>query len=633
MHLSLEWPHNGVRTGLRVRPAGFTSFLVVRTSMIVELRVRTPHGAAVQGAFVRVEGPLGTFVGRERRPGRYRFRLSPGTPYEILIDAGSGGFEFQTFRGTVHISSTDEKCMTGSGSSLPCVHATSVLGGQIISRNAECHENDGRQHFDVVIDYKWFTPIGFPPTLGNRVELLVDGEDGWGAVARTIAEAEQTIRIATWVYDPRMELLRPEPLSDPVSRVPYTIHRMLGRRAAEGVLVQLLLWDPPLLPMPRETLRAARVGDDGFEVLSEKNPTQQRIFQEKQKLSNWVIRGLPIGSYHQKTVVCDGRIGFCGGMNLKQNDWDTRLHRIFDPARCRFSRPHTFRQRVRDLAEAADHPPRHDFMARIEGPSVTHLEENFRQRWNHLITREVVHAKHSTPVPKPVQRNEVVGSSAVQVVRTMPAPFEERGIRDVWMRAIAAAEQLIYIEDQYFRSVAVSEAIAAALQKKPHLSVIAITSEAHANQPITGQWSRVCFDIIRAVRPDFELHALQVLGFDCRGKRCIIRIDNHGKLLIVDDVFLMVGSCNVNDRGLEYEGECNVAVVDPEFVSRARLDLFRDYLDGDPRLGWSLDDDVRIFHEHAAANRKRPSTPNQHPFVVPFVPRPRSRMIFDRRVF
>jgi phospholipase D1/2 len=319
-------------------------------------------------------------------------------------------------------------------------------------------------------------------------------------------------------------------------------------------------------------------------------------------------------------------------MNLKQNDWDTRMHRIFDPARCRFSRPHSFRQRVRDLAEVADHPPRHDFMARIEGPSVAHLEENFRQRWNRLIDRGALHAKNSTPVLEPSRCNEV-GSSAVQVVRTMPAPFEERGILDVWLRAIAAAEQLIYVEDQYFRSVVISEAIAAALQKKPKLSVIAITSEAQANQPITGQWSRVCFDLIRAVRPEFELHALQVLGVDCRGKRSIIRIDNHGKLLIVDDVFLMVGSCNVNDRGLEYEGECNVAVVDREFVTRARLDLFRDYLDGDPRLGWSLADDVRIFHEYAAANRKRVPMSNQHPFVVPFVPRPRKRMIFDRRVF
>lgn len=565
-------------------------------------------------------------------PGRYGFRSPRESKLEVEIDAPNNRFECQTFRGILHISASNEQCVLVGGSSPEFVRDESVLGTHTAQKLTRSIGDENCQAFDVVLDYKWFTPIGFPPTLGNRVELLVDGEMGWGAVAQAIADAQHSIRIATWVYDPRMELLRPEPLADPAAREPYTIHRMLERRAAAGALVQLLLWDPPLFPMPRETLTAARVAGDRFEVLSEKNPTQQVLFQEKHELSNRFLGGLPIGSYHQKTAVCDGRIGFCGGMNLKQNDWDTRLHRIFDPARCRFSRPRSFRQLVRDSAKPADHPPRHDFMVRLEGPSVMHLEENFRQRWNRLMKRGALYADRATPMDAPVPCDEV-GVSVVQIVRTMPAPFEERGILDVWLRAIRAAKKLIYVEDQYFRSVRVSEAIAAAIRKNPELAVIAITSESQANQPITGQWSRVCFDIIRAVRPNFELYALHVIGTDCRGNHCVLRVDNHGKLLIVDDVFLMVGSCNVNDRGLEYEGECNVALLDPEFVACARLDLFRDYLDVDPRLGWSLENDVRIFAERAEANRKRAPLQHEHAFVVPFVPRPRNRMIFDRRVF
>jgi phosphatidylserine/phosphatidylglycerophosphate/cardiolipin synthase-like enzyme len=605
---------------------------VGRTKVIVELGVKTPHGAAVQGAFVRVISSKGPINVREKMPGLYRFVLSPEQSYEIVIDGPKQSFEFQTYRGILQNSAQEAKRMSIRGPSSDFVPAQSVLAEEIKYKHLAIDNRIQRQVLDVVLDYKWFTPIGFPPTLGNRVELLIDGEDGWAAVARAIAEARKTIRIATWVYDPQMELLRPDPVADPAARVLNTIHRMLQARAAEGVLVQLLLWDPPLLPLSRQTLSAARTAMDGFEVLSEKNPTQLPIFQDEHELSNLFVGGLPIGSYHQKTVVCDGKVGFCGGMNLKQNDWDTRLHRIFDPARCRFSRPRVFRQKVRDLAESSDHPPRHDFMARIEGPSVAHLEENFRQRWNRLLDRGVLHAENSTRVDESFAE-EMVGTSAVQVVRTMPEPYEERGILDVWLRAIKNATKLIYIEDQYFRSVAISEAIALALQKKPDLQVIAITSESHANQPITGQWSRVCFDIIRAVRPEFELHALHVVGTDCRGNRCSVCVDNHGKLLIVDDTFLMVGSCNVNDRGLDYEGECNLAIVDPEFVARARQDLFHDYLDADPRLGWSLENDVRIFHEHAEANRKRGPVADGHPFVVPFIPRPRKRLIFHRRVF
>ena len=617
-------------------------FPVGRKIWNVELRIRTPHGAVVPGAFVRATASAGPVEVRERMAGRYSFCASLQSPLEVVIEAHANGFDFQTFRGIIHASGSALQSFepqSAEGDAKPrrsnecvLVGGPSVLGTEIVPKVTRAIRDGNTHVFDVVLDYEWFTSIGFPPTLGNRVELLVDGEVGWGSVAQAITNARSSIRIATWVYDPSMELLRPDPLAEPAARAPYTIHRMLERRAAEGALVQLLLWDPPLLPMPRQTRTAACAPGDGFEVLCEKNPTQQVLFQEKHELPNRVLGGLPIGSYHQKTAVIDGRIGFCGGMNLKQNDWDTRWHRIFDPARCRFSRPRAFRQRVRDLAEPADHPPRHDFMARLEGPAVMHLEENFRQRWNRLMARGALYADLATPIESP-RICDKVGSSAVQVVRTMPAPFEERGILDVWLRAIRAAKKLIYVEDQYFRSVLISEAIAATIQKNPQLGVIAITSEAHANQPLTGQWSRVCFDIIRAVRPDFELYALHVLGVDCRGNQCVLPVDNHGKLLIVDDVFLMVGSCNVNDRGLEYEGECNIAVVDPEFVARARLDLFRDYLDADPRLGWNLENDVRIFSERAAANHKRVPVHHEHAFVVPFVPRPRRRMIFDRRVF
>ena len=171
------------------------------------------------------------------------------------------------------------------------------------------------------------------------------------------------------------------------------------------------------------------------------------------------------------------------------------------------------------------------------------------------MARGALYADLATPIESP-RICDKVGSSAVQVVRTMPAPFEERGILDVWLRAIRAAKKLIYVEDQYFRSVLISEAIAATIQKNPQLGVIAITSEAHANQPLTGQWSRVCFDIIRAVRPDFELYALHVLGVDCRGNQCVLPVDNHGKgesFSPTDLVATALGTCMLTVMGIVAE--------------------------------------------------------------------------------
>jgi len=146
--------------------------------------VKTPHGATVQGAFVRVIGATGPIAVRERRPGRYRFLLSPSESYEIVIDGPKQGFEFQTYRGILQYSAADEKCVFIRGDSRGFVPATSVLGEEIKWKGLSHNHRMQRQDLDIVLDYKWFTPIGFPPTLGNRVELLIDGEDGWAALGR-----------------------------------------------------------------------------------------------------------------------------------------------------------------------------------------------------------------------------------------------------------------------------------------------------------------------------------------------------------------------------------------------------------------------------------------------------------------
>jgi len=588
----------------------------------LDVVVTTPHGAPVQGASVRVSGPFGVAVGREIAPGRSRVLVRSSADCELVVEPGASPFELASLRCPLFFDS-------GEGQALSVHSGLSGAG----SRVSVVRREGGRSVAHVVLEYVWFSSLGFPPTLGNRVEIFIDGEDGWRAVADALCVARTSIRITTWLYEPSMELVRPDPLAEPCEREANTIQRVLEARAEEGALVQLLLWDMPLLPMPSDARRVALKDDDRFEVLSEKNPTARPLLEARHRVGNRLLGQLPIGSFHQKTIVVDGRVGFCGGMNMRENDWDTRMHRLFDAKRCGFSRTHAFRARVEERLEGPDHPPRHDFMARVEGPAVAHLEENFRQRWNRLIARGVRHAERSTRVPRPSHSRRVSGASAVQVVRTMPAPHEERGILDVYLRAIAAARRLVYIEDQYFRSTYVSDAIANAARKNPRLSVLVVTSEAQAQNPLSGAWSHACFERIREAIPDFELYSIRTACRDGRGKRRVVEVDHHGKLLLVDDVFVTVGSCNVHDRGFEYEGECNVAIVDPAFVSVFRAGLFRDYLGDDPRLGRDLDEDVRVFRELAAKNAESPPDDPDHPFLVPFVPRPPRARIFDRSVF
>ncbi|MEZ4467981.1 MAG: hypothetical protein R3F43_26980 [bacterium] len=56
-----------------------------------------------------------------------------------------------------------------------------------------------------------------------------------------------------------------------------------------------------------------------------------------------------IGSYRQKTFTIDSRVGYCGGMNVKENDWDSPAHRVFEPRR----NPHATRAAFRKAVQAA----------------------------------------------------------------------------------------------------------------------------------------------------------------------------------------------------------------------------------------------------------------------------------------
>jgi phosphatidylserine/phosphatidylglycerophosphate/cardiolipin synthase-like enzyme len=512
-------------------------------------------------------------------------------------------------------------------------------------------------HLRVVLDYLWFTPIGYPPTLGNKVHVFVDGEESWRAVAAALKGSKRSIHVATWIYEPTMELLRPLPLSDPPAREPYTVQRVLEEQADAGVLVRLLLWDAPFVRLPHDARRMAIDSEDNLEVLTEANPTTRPLIDpDAWPISSRLVGSFPIGSFHQKTIVVDGSIGFCTGMNLRENDWDTGEHAIFDPRRCRFARPSSYRAEVRAKIRRADHPPRHDFTARVEGPAVKYLEENFRERWNRLIERGTERSARATPIgdiePEPLEPGEPDAPSSlssppsppsppspatlsqVQVIRTMPAPHNERGILDVHLRAIQAAKRLIYIEDQYFRSIHVSEAIADAARARPGLHVIVLTTRAHADAPLAGSWARECFDRILRQRPDFELYTLRVGTALRDGVTVLAEVDTHAKLMIVDDRFMTVGSCNINDRGFEFEGELNLAIVDPPLARGLRLDLWRSHLGGDPRIEGDIDADVAVWKEHAARNRSYQvgSEPPQSR-VFPFVPRAKRVILFGHDVF
>ena len=84
-------------------------------------------------------------------------------------------------------------------------------------------------------------------------------------------------------------------------------------------------------------------------------------------------------------------------------------------------------------------------------------------------------------------------------------------------------------------------------------------------------------------------------------------VDVHAKVMVVDDVWLTVGSANINDRGFKTEAEINAVVLDKGLATDLRKRLMAEHLEvdpGDPRLD-DVDQSFDLWEHHARENPKR----------------------------
>jgi phosphatidylserine/phosphatidylglycerophosphate/cardiolipin synthase-like enzyme len=399
-------------------------------------------------------------------------------------------------------------------------------------------------------------------TTGNLVQPLVDGR---GYFARLYAEINATERgDQVFFVDFRGDF--DEHLDGPGTEA----GEVLGRAARRGVGVFGLLWrsQPKALRQSEEANAefVRQIDEDGGQVL----------------LDARTRRG---GSHHQKLVVlrhpgAPGRdCAFVGGIDLGHSRNDDREHRG-DPQVMEFP------------ASYGPRPPWHDIQAEVRGPAVHDLEHTFRERWYgssvldlpspvRQLYDQAYHmgAVTSRPLPEPVPDDGTVrGPHAVQVLRTYPArlrrypfaPHGERSIAHAYRKALARARRLVYLEDQYLWSRPVARVFAQALRANPDLHVIAVVPRHPDNDgPVSrmpGLMAR--HDMVRLLKAaggsrfavyDLENHA---------GTAVYV----HAKVVVVDDVWAMVGSDNLNRRSWTHDSELSIGVLDVTRDSREPRD-------------------------------------------------------------
>ncbi len=478
----------------------------------------------------------------------------------------------------------------------------------------------------VLLDHTWLAAAGRAPS-HNAVELYTDGETHWEAVAEDLAAVEERVTWSTWWWESSFELLRDD---DADVRAAHTIGALFSAlpQAERRVLINRF-WDDNVdwnvyLNSDADLRAAAETAGDGFDVILQGNPTAVPVYDEYSVTAapfdavarvranpryadrpldsdaqrRAVDLTLEAASWHQKAMVFDGRVAWVTGMNTKQTDWDAAEHAVFDPRRMDPDAEDDTRAEVRDEALLPDNEPRKDYGVRLEGPAARDVEDVLLERWDAARADGAMYADRAAPFTLDDAPAAVDGAPLVQVVATMPEPWADQSIFETHAKAVRNAKEYIFIEDQYFRAPRLTEVLVQAMDADPDLVLIVVT------QPVSdtdggAKYTYLSDAIFRARYPD-RYQLLQLASAELTVEEGWVWDDAvvevapifvHSKLRIVDDRYLSVGSCNMNNRGYLYEGELNVAVLDEAFASDARRRIFA-HLVG-PAWSDLLTDDAR----------------------------------------
>jgi cardiolipin synthase A/B len=320
---------------------------------------------------------------------------------------------------------------------------------------------------------------------GNRVEILHGGDEAYPAMIEAIEHATSSVTLVTYIFD--------------MDRVGRRFIEVLSGAVRRGVEVRVLIDDVGARysrPSSVAALRRAGVPVARF----------------MPAVLHWRMPYFNLRN-HRKIMVVDGRIGFTGGMNIREGH-QLSLH------------------------------PRHptpDKHFRVEGPVVAEFQEVFAEDWS-FARRERLVGDRWFPEIAPI------GESLTRGVSDGPDVDFER-LLSVILGAITSARSRITVMTPYFipdRVMSTTLTLAAmrgvevriCVPEKSNLRFVQWASTAHWG-PLLEKGCRIFL-----VPPPFD----------------------HSKLLIVDGVWSLVGSANLDPRSLELNFEFNVECYDADLA-------------------------------------------------------------------
>jgi cardiolipin synthase len=228
---------------------------------------------------------------------------------------------------------------------------------------------------------------------------------------------------------------------------------------------------------------------------------------------------------HRELMIIDGKTAFIGGAGIA-DQWYRPMHK---------------------------QPAWRDTVFRVEGPVVNSLQASFAENWLRVAGEVLTGPEYFAFEPSEH------GSAGI-VITSTPAAGSTRA-RILYQLLIAAARRRIYITTPYFlpdRSA--RRAMRRAAQERG-VEIKILTPGRRSDHMLTRASARRLYG--RVIKGGAEIYEYEPTML-------------HAKVMIVDDLWSVVGSTNFDHRSFELNDEVNLCMCDPRIAARLTEDFHRD---------------------------------------------------------
>lgn len=229
---------------------------------------------------------------------------------------------------------------------------------------------------------------------------------------------------------------------------------------------------------------------------------------------------------HRELLVVDGRVGFIGGAGIADN-WM--------------------------YARNKQDPRWRDTVVRVEGDVVSNLQGTFAENWLEA-SGEIIAGLEYFPGDEPA------GSTCAMVVNGAPTAGGSSRSRILFQALMASARKSIHITTPYFLpDVSMRKELVRAIRRGVDVRIVVPGGK--ADHLLTRTSSRMLYgDGLRAGGHIYEYQPAMI----------------HAKILLVDGVWSVVGSTNLDPRSFGLNDEVNLAVISPQVAERLERDFESD---------------------------------------------------------